>query len=332
MTKILSYKSRSRKENVIVMVVLAISVIFTNSFIIFLPNEDSRFYISGLISTIAIGVALVIAIIMVWAYKRSIKKKEEEKQQAFSQQDKDTKPHHYYYDDNKMHFSICLFLIFWFAASVIWTFEDEQSADILVADALYYMGYASFGYFLYSMYYHFFRKEFEPFILILVAVIILIPVIYIIDTIISTLRLLSTQTVDIWVVIKNAAYPILDAAMIFPTVIMFWGARRIIRRYKNVILEEEQKIGQEIREKDKSPSHSFVSSSASMWILLLFIAMMLSAAGDTGFAYTSAFDVTRVQNYVWIWNILYNSDHLCLAAALVGYRYFFSFSKIDKLC
>jgi hypothetical protein len=66
-----------------------------------------------------------------------------------------------------------------------------------------------------------------------------------------------------------------------------------------------------------------------MWILLLFIAMLLSAAGDSGFAYTSAFDVTTVQNYIWIWNIFYNSDHLCLAAALIGYKHFFSLSKID---
>jgi hypothetical protein len=56
---------------------------------------------------------------------------------------------------------------------------------------------------------------------------------------------------------------------------------------------------------------------------------MLSAAGDTGFAYTSAFDITTVQDYVWMWNILYNSDHLCLAAAVVGYRHLFSFRKIN---
>jgi hypothetical protein len=326
MAKILSYESKSKKENVIVVVLLATSVIVTNSFIIFLPNEDSRFYISGLMSTAAAGVALVIAIIVVWRYRRGIKKKEEAKQQVFfSQQEADTRSHHYYYDDNKMHISICLFLSFWFSASVIWTLADNQSAGIVIADALYYLGYASFGYFLYSLYYHFFRNEFEPFILILVAIIILIPVIFIVDTIVSTLRLLSTQTVDVWVVIKNAAYPTLDAVMIFPTVIMFWGARRITTGHKNSI-EEEQKLEQEISEKDKSPSDYLVSNNASIYILLLFTAMVLSAAGDTGFAYTSAFDITTVQDYVWMWNILYNSDHLCLAAAVVGYRHLLSIS------
>ena len=319
MTKILSYKNN--RDKFLVIVLLIISIVITNSFIIFSPDEDSRFYFSGLTSTLALGVALVISIVMVYRYKRSIKKQEEKQQD--SQQSNDMKLHHYYYDNNKIHFSICLFFAFWLAASVNWLFEDQEAPGVLIADVLYYLGYASFGYFLYSLYYHFFRKEFEPFILILIAIIILVPLIFIVDTIVSTLRLLSTQTVDISLVIVNASYPILDAIMIFPIVIIFWAVRRIRRRRNNAIPHEEQKI----KEKDKTPS--FVSGDASMWILLLFIAMVLSAAGDSGFAYTSAFDVTTVQNYIWMWNILYNSDHLCLAAALIGYKHFFTFSKIE---
>jgi hypothetical protein len=325
MAKILSYKNN--RDKFLVIVVLIISIVITNSFIIFSPDEDSRFYFSGLTSTLALGVALVISIVMVYKYKRSIKK-QEEKQQALSQQSNHPKLHHYYYDNNKIHFSICLFFAFWFAASVNWTFEDQEAPGVLIADVLYYLGYASFGYFLYSMFYHFFRKEFEPFILFLIAVIILVPLIFVVDTIVSTLRLLSIQTIDISLVIVNASYPVLDAIMIFPIAIMFWAVRGINSRHKNATLEEQQKT----KEKDKTPSSSsFVSRDTSMWILLMFISMLLSAAGDSGFAYTSAFDVTTVQNYIWMWNILYNSDHLCLAAALIGYKHFFTFNKIDTL-
>jgi hypothetical protein len=320
MAKILSYKNNSDKF--LPIVVLIISIVITNSFIIFSPDEDSRFYFSGLTSTLALGVALVISIAIVYRYKKSIKK-QEEKKQALSQQSNNTKLD--YYDNNKIHFSICLFFAFWLVASVNWTFEDQEAPGVLIADALYYLGYASFGYFLYSLYYHFFRKEFEPFILFLIAVIILIPLIFIVDTIVSTLRLLSTQTIDISLVIVNVTYPILDAILIFPIAIMFWAVRRIDSRHKDATLKEQQKI----KEKDKSPPSSFVSSGASMWIFIMFIAMVLSAAGDSGFAYTSAFDVTTVQNYIWMWNILYNSDHLCLAAALIGYKHFFTFSKIE---
>ena len=319
MTKILSYKNN--RDKFLVIVLLIISIVITNSFIIFSPDEDSRFYFSGLTSSLTLAAALVISTVMVYRYKRSIKK-QKDKQRALSQHSKDMKLN-YYYDNNKIHFSICLFFAFWLAASVNWTFEDQEAPGVLIADVLYYLGYASFGYFLYSLCYHFFRKEFEPFILFLIAVIILVPLIFIVDTIVSTLRLLSTQTIDISLVIVNASYPVLDAIMIFLIAIMFWAVRRINSRRKNATLEEQQKI----KEKDKTPS--FVSGGASMWILLLFIAMVLSAAGDSGFAYTSAFDVTTVQNYIWMWNILYNSDHLFLAAALIGYKHFFTFSKIE---
>jgi hypothetical protein len=321
MAKILSYENS--RDKFLVILVLIISIVITNSFIIFSPDEDSRFYFSGLTSTLALVVALIISIVMVYKYKRGIKK-QEEKQQALSQQSNDTKLH-YYYDNNKIHFSICLFFAFWLTASVNWTFEDQEAPGVLIADVLYYLGYASFGYFLYSLYYHFFRKEFEPFILILIAIIILVPLIFIVDTIVSTLRLLSTQTIDISLLIVNVTYPILDAILIFPIAMMLWAVRRINSRRKDATLEEQQKI----KEKDKTPSSSFVSGDVSIWILLLFIAMVLSAAGDSGFAYTSAFDITTVQNYIWMWNILYNSDHLCLAAALIGYKHFFTFSKID---
>ena len=57
--------------------------------------------------------------------------------------------------------------------------------------------------------------------------------------------------------------------------------------------------------------------------------MIFSAVGDSGFAYSNVSDLATVQYYLWIWNIFYNSDHLCLAAALIGYKLFFSFSKIE---
>jgi hypothetical protein len=34
---------------------------------------------------------------------------------------------------------------------------------------------------------------------------------------------------------------------------------------------------------------------------------------------------------IWIWNIFYNTNHLCLATALIGYKHLFPFNKIDIL-
>jgi hypothetical protein len=107
--------------------------------------------------------------------------------------------------------------------------------------------------------------------------------------------------------------------MIFPLAMIYWSVRRINDRHKS---PEEQ----DAKEKDK-PSIS-VRSNASIWILFLFIAMILSAAGDSGYAYATAFDV---HNFNWIWDILFNSDHLCIAAALIGYKHFFSFKRVEEL-
>lgn len=316
MAKILSYKNK--RNNLIITISLVISIVITNSFIVFSSDEDSRFYFSNLISTLTVGVPLVIAFVMVFRYKRSMKK-QEEKPQVLSQPDKDI---HYYYDNNKMHLSICVFLVLWFVAHLIWTFQYQQASDVSIADALWFIGYGFFGYFLYSLYYHFFRKEFEPFILILMAVIIVIALIFIVDIISSTLRLLSTQTVDISVLLVTIIYPILDAILIFPAALIFWGARRISNERKNA-LEQKMEIH---TEKDKS---SYLASVSSIWILLLSISMILSAIGDTGFAYSAAYGPVKVQRDVWIWDIFYTSFGLCLAAALIGYRSFFSFNRID---
>ena len=317
MAKILSYKNK--RNNLIIIISLAISIAITNSFIVFSPDEDSRFYFSNLTSTLTVGVPLVIAFVMIFRYKRSMKK-QEEIPQVLSQPDKGI---HYYYDNNKMHLSICVFLVLWFVAHVIWTFQYQQASDVSIADALWFMGYGLFGYFLYSLYYHFFRKEFEPFILILMAIIIVIALVFVVDIIASALRLLSTQTVDISVLLVTIVYPILDAILIFPAALIFWGARRITSERKNATLEQKIEIH---TEEDKSSS---LASVSSIWILLLSISMILSAIGDTGFAYSTAFGPDTVQRDVWIWDIFYTSSGLCLAAALIGYKHFFTFSKIE---
>jgi hypothetical protein len=307
-----------KRVSLTVLKVLIASILITNSFIIFSPDEESRFYFSAVTSTLALGAALVVSIVMVFRFKKNIRKLKE-KEQTPSQQSSDRHP---YYDDNKIHFSIWLFLASWIVASISWTFEDQEAPGVLVADVFYYLGYASFGYFLYSLYYHLFRNEFESFIPILISIIFLVALILLVDTMVSTMRLLSAQTLDISLVIVNTSYPILDAILIFPIAMMYWTIRR---RSKTKNISEVQ----EMNEKDKSTSSSLAYRNVSIWMLLLFVAMILSAAGDSGFAHTSASDVTTVQNYIWIWNILYNTDHLCLAAALIGYGLFFSFSKIE---
>ena len=232
-----------------------------------------------------------------------------------------------------MHLSICLFLGLWFVAQFVWTFPYQQTAGVWIADIIWFIGYASFGYFLYSLYYHFFRKEHEQLVLILIAIVISTVLVLILDIIVSILRLLSTQPVDFSILLATLVYPILDAVLIFPAVLIFWGVRKRRAVQKSVrVQRKEQQIDETIRRRGEvsSLSHSLTNVS-SIWILLLSVAMILSAIGDTGFAFSAAYGPDSVQRDVWKWNIIYNADHLCLAAALVGYASFFSFKKQDIL-
>jgi hypothetical protein len=321
LTKVLIYKSKN--VNIVILTSLIVSIIITNSFVILSPDEKTRFYNAGLTSAITVGVALVICLIQIYRYKRSVQRQEK------------TGQPHYHFDNNKMHFSICLFLGLWFTAQVIWTFQYQQSSGVSIADALWFMGYASFGYFLFSLYHHFFREEFEPFVLILVAIIIAIALIFVLDSIVSILRLLSTQTIDLSVTLVTLVYPILDAVLFFPAVLIFWAVRRRGSRSRgrdNETAIQEQDVAKAKREQEKTSfSSSLVAGTSSVWILLLSIAMMLSAIGDTGYAYSAAYGPHIVQRDVWIWDVIYNADHLCLAAALIGYRHFFSFNRQNIL-
>ena len=268
------------KSNAIVVAALIVSIVITNIFVIFSPDKNIRFYNAGMTSTITIGVALVICLIQVYRYKKRVKMTAS--LQSYAKQAS------YYYDNNKMHFSICLFLGLWFVAQVIWTFPYQQTAGVWIADILWFIGYASFGYFLYSLFYYFFRKKFEPLVLVLIAIFISIVLVLVLDIVVSILRLLSAQPVDFSILLATLVYPVLDAILFYPAVLIFWGARKRTGAQDNAVVREQQTDERMQGETNRSfsLSHGFTNTS-SIWIALLSIAMILSAIGDTGFAFST---------------------------------------------
>ena len=110
------YLTSEKKVNVVI-ISLIVSIIITNSFISFSPDKNIRVYNAILTSTISIGVSLVICLVQIFRYKTSIRK-EERNQRTFSEKSNDNRLH-YYFDNNKMHLSICLFLVLWLAARVM---------------------------------------------------------------------------------------------------------------------------------------------------------------------------------------------------------------------
>lgn len=273
-------------------VLLVISIIIANSFIIF-STGINRFYFAKLTTSVTSGAALAIALLMVYRYKT--------KQHQYV-------PHQSRIHENIMHFSICIFLGLWFVAQLTWSFYEHQSPAPSVPDILWLIGYALFGYFLYSLLY-IFRKEMEPHTIGIMAVIVTISLIYIIIIILSASSLLTFQKQDISVTLLTLAYPILDATLLVPAVLILWVRRNPLT----------------FKHKSSSQQREDIS-----W-MLLSLSMILFAIADSGFAYISALNLT-IENEVWIWNLFYNSGYLCLSVALTRYENFLDFTKVHAAC
>jgi hypothetical protein len=96
--------------------------------------------------------------------------------------------------------------------------------------------------------------------------------------------------------------------------------------FKGTAIQEQKATEAKLGEGKTSFSSPLVAGT-SMWILLFSIAIMLSSIGDTGVAYSTAYGPDTVQRDAWIWSVTYNTNHLCLAAALIGYRHFFYLNR-----
>jgi hypothetical protein len=269
---------------------LATSIVVVNSFIIFTSDENSKFYLATLTTTVTSGTAFAIALLMVYKYK--------------TQQDQFV-PHQFRIREDIMHFSICTFLGLWFVAQLTWSLFEHQSPTPSVKDILWLVGYGLFGYFLYNLLYNL-RKELEVLTVGIIATTITISLTYIVLIISSVSSLLAFQKQELSVTILTIAYPILDAILLVPAVLILWIRRNpVTLEHKSLRVEQQQNIS---------------------WILLS-LSMILFAIADSGFAYITALNLTTFQKEVWIWDIFYNCGYILLAGALTGYSTFFAMYK-----
>jgi hypothetical protein len=273
--------------------VLVTSIVVVNSFIIFTLDQNSKFYFGRLTTTITSGVAFAIALVMVYKYKT--------KQDRFVH-------HQFRIRQDIMHSSICMFLGFWFVAQLTWSLYDQQSPAPSVADILWLIGYVLIGYFLYSLLY-ISRKELEAHTFFIIVSIVTISLTYTVLTILSASSLLTFQKQEISVTILTIAYPILDAILLVPALLIFWIRRNPLTfEHKSLKAQQQEDIS---------------------WILLS-LSIILFVIADSGFAYITALNLTMVQKEAWIWNIFYNSGYILLAGALTGYSIFFPMAKTDS--
>jgi len=281
------------------LVILILSILITNSFVIFSGegnnnnnNTSKRLSIAGWSTNVTSAIALASA--FVGLYYRTKK----QPNPSYSK----------YYNSRKIQYSLCIFLTLWFVAQIIWGYY-QQSPYLSIADVLWLIGYVFFGYFLFSLY-NMLRKAFiQPHVVVLVSVIIVISLAYMVDLVVSTSQLLSSHEEAHGVLLVNIAYPILDGILLVPAVLILWSLLSGIK----------QEQGPKQQQQQQQQQQHFASFN---WILLS-LSMIIFAIADSSFAYFSAFNITTVQNEVWILDMLYNTAYLTLAAALIRYSDFF---------
>jgi hypothetical protein len=286
---------RLKHNNLTLLVILILSILVTNSFVIFSGegnnnenNTSKRLSIAGWSTNVTSAIALASA--FVGLYYRTKK----QPNPSYSK----------YYNSRKIQYSLCIFLTLWFVAQIIWGYY-QQSPYLSIADVLWLIGYVFFGYFLLSLY-NMLRKAFiQPHVVVLVSVIIVISLAYMVDLVVSTSQLLSSHEEAPGVLLVNIAYPILDGILLVPAVLILWSLLSGIKQEQGPKQQQQQQ------------------HYASFNWILLSLSMIIFAIADSSFAYFSAFNITTVQNEVWILDMLYNTAYLTLAAALIRYSDFF---------
>lgn len=193
------------------------------------------------------------------------------------------------YGRAQVAFAVALGL--WLGGELLWTYYELglgiDTPFPSLADALWLAGYAPAAYFLYSIY-RFFGKDQTR----LLAVASTATIAFVAYTAVGVVGVSADPEADSFSLLVSLLYVVVDAALIIPAIM-------VLSRLKRGKL------------------------TGVPWFLLS-ISMLLFAAGDVGFAYHSA---TGMEEWDWVWDPLYNTAYIAMAATLFWHNRFFIFDK-----
>jgi hypothetical protein len=188
----------------------------------------------------------------------------------------------------KINAALAIGLVCWFAGEVMWTYDNiiigKELAELSLADASWLALYGFFGYYIFKSY-CFFGNTVNKYHAIVVIGGVAALMANTLFTVYSTLE--SAQTLSPLTVAVRLAYPVGDAVLIVPSLLLLITLRHGLLTY-------------------------------TPW-LLISVALILIAAGDVLFSSMSLpadFDLGRIAFP------LYNAGNLCFAGALVWYSMF----------
>lgn len=260
---------RNGQQAVIITVVGCI--ILTNLLIIFTQEENRLFYSNW---TINITAAVAFAFAIIAAYRQ-----------------KAEEPY------GKTYASLDTGLGLWLVAELIWTyFELGLQIDTpfpSLADVFWLVAYGFLAYPLYRIYKFMSKETVRSTAVIVVSIIIAIALGYLVNLTINVSEISYSQkqqSEDIVLLLVSIAYPILDAVLVVPAVLVLWAVRT------------------------EQPLYTH-------W-MLLSLSMLFFVVADSGFGYAAVSDIDIIQKEGWVWDIFYNAGYISIAAALFWHNHF----------
>jgi len=252
---------KTPRRNLIIFTIVAIMAV--NSVILFAPDMESRNYYGDIMGPITASIAVAFGLIIV-------------RRQGVSGM------------FGRAYAALALGLALWLIAEVLWAYytigvQIEVPFPSL-ADAFWLAGYAPLGYHLFVMAKFYGRIKKQNLIIVCAATAVFAAA-YISNIMDSSL--LSESFLPLAI---SVAYPLLDAALIIPVVL--------------VLL---------------TPTRGKLTSIP--WI---FISWLLTAAADVIFGHTI---VSNLAAEITVWNLLYNAAYICMASGLYWYNRHFIFHE-----
>ena len=185
----------------------------------------------------------------------------------------------------------------WFVAEMLWTYYSLfAGVDPFpsLADAFWIAGYAPFAYHLMATY-RFFGQAVRPHVIIIVSVAVTL---FVGHTSTLVFEAAAATQEDLTATAISVAYLVLDAVLIVPAIIVL-------------------------------ASLCQGKLTFTPWIILAS-SLLVMAAADSGFAY---YEAAGMEEEVWVWDLLYSTSYIAMAAALSWHYRFFIYheNKVKKI-
>jgi hypothetical protein len=183
----------------------------------------------------------------------------------------------------------------WFTAEIIWTYYQLglgiETPFPSLADGFWLAGYVPLAFHLYRIYNTVTRKIVEGDTLVVVSAIVAAVLAFLLYLIFG----LSGQHQGVLELTINLAYPVLDAILLIPAIVILWSFRR------------------------GEPAYTH-------WVMISLFIIFIAVA-DIGFDYALAIDQDSASQQEWIWDMFYNAGYLSIAGALFWYNRYLVLTK-----